>query len=99
MPLWQRQFTWRSADHRLLQRDILEQYMRAADTTASQSGHLLGSIVLSPVPAVAAASDVASCLIVDGQQRLTTLMLLLAAIRDAAAKAERQALERYTSCT
>ena len=67
--------------------------MRVPDGTTSQSGHFLGSIVLSPVPA--AASDVASYLIVDGQQRLTTLMLLLAAIRDAAAKTDRQALERY----
>lgn len=93
VPLWQRQYTWRLADHRLLWRDILEQYMRVPDGITSQSGHFLGSIVLSPVPA--AASDVASYLIVDGQQRLTTLMLLLAAIRDAAAKVDRQALERY----
>ena len=48
---------------------------------------------LSPVPS--AASDVASYLIVDGQQRLTTLMLILAAIRDAAAKTDAQAIERY----
>jgi uncharacterized protein with ParB-like and HNH nuclease domain/alkylated DNA nucleotide flippase Atl1 len=95
VPLWQRQYTWRLADHRLLWRDILEQYMRASDGgTASQSGHFLGSIVLSPVP-VAASDAVASYLIVDGQQRLTTLMLLLAAIRDAAAKTDGQAFERY----
>jgi uncharacterized protein with ParB-like and HNH nuclease domain/alkylated DNA nucleotide flippase Atl1 len=94
VPLWQRQYTWRLAAHRLLWRDILEQYMRVFDGgTAGQSGHFLGSIVLSPVPA--AASDPAPYLIVDGQQRLTTLMLLLAAIRDAAAKTDRQALERY----
>ena len=61
--------------------------------SVSQSGHFLGSIVLSPVPS--AASDVASYLIVDGQQRLTTLMLILAAIRDAAAKTDEQAIERY----
>ncbi|MGH3232765.1 MAG: GmrSD restriction endonuclease domain-containing protein [Streptosporangiaceae bacterium] len=94
VPLWQRQYTWRMPDHRLLWRDILEQYARAADGAgASPPGHFLGSIVLSPVPA--AASDVASYLIVDGQQRLTTLMLLLCAIRDAAAKADPQAIERY----
>ena len=94
VPLWQRQYTWRLADQRLLWRDILEQYMRVSDGgTVGQSGHFLGSIVLSPVPA--AASDPAPYLIVDGQQRLTTLMLLLAAIRDAAAKTNRQALERY----
>jgi uncharacterized protein with ParB-like and HNH nuclease domain/alkylated DNA nucleotide flippase Atl1 len=94
VPLWQRQYTWRMADHRLLWRDILEQYARATDgAAANQSGHFLGSIVLSPAPF--AASGVASYLIVDGQQRLTTLMLLLCAIRDAAAKADPQAIERY----
>jgi uncharacterized protein with ParB-like and HNH nuclease domain len=94
VPLWQRQYTWRIADHRLLWRDILEQYARAADgVVANQSGHFLGSVVLSPLPY--AASDVASYLIVDGQQRLTTLMLLLCAIRDAAAKTDPRATERY----
>src|SRR5690348_9547814 len=72
VPLWQRQYTWRITDHRLLWRDILEQYTRASDgAAASPSGHFLGSIVLSPLPY--AASDAAPFLIVDGQQRLTTL--------------------------
>jgi hypothetical protein len=94
VPLWQRQYTWRLADHRLLWRDIMEQYMRAADVAGpSQPGHFLGSIVLSPVPS--AASGVASYLIVDGQQRLTTLMLILSAIRDAVAKTDERAIERY----
>jgi uncharacterized protein with ParB-like and HNH nuclease domain/alkylated DNA nucleotide flippase Atl1 len=94
VPLWQRQYTWRIADHRLLWRDILEQYARTEDAAgASNSGHFLGSIVLSPLPS--AASGVASYLVVDGQQRLTTLMLLLCAIRDAAAKTDSRAIERY----
>jgi hypothetical protein len=50
VPLWQRQYTWRLADHRLLWRDVMEQYMRAADVAGpSQAGHFRGSIVLSPV--------------------------------------------------
>jgi uncharacterized protein with ParB-like and HNH nuclease domain/alkylated DNA nucleotide flippase Atl1 len=94
VPLWQRQYTWRIADHRLLWRDILEQYSRARDGALSaESGHFLGSIVLSPVPS--AASGVASYLIIDGQQRLTTLALILCAIRDAAAKTDGQVIEKY----
>jgi uncharacterized protein with ParB-like and HNH nuclease domain/alkylated DNA nucleotide flippase Atl1 len=94
VPLWQRQYTWQMPDHRLLWRDILEQYSRATDGAAGgKPGHFLGSVVLSPVPA--AASDVASYLIVDGQQRLTTLMLLLCAIRDTVAKTDPRAIERY----
>jgi uncharacterized protein with ParB-like and HNH nuclease domain len=63
VPLWQRQYTWRLSDHRLLWRDILEQYTRSRHSAAGGSGHFLGSIVLSPVPS--AASGVASYLIVD----------------------------------
>jgi len=92
--LWRRQYAWQIADHRLLWRDILEQYRQASEGgAAARSGHFLGSVVLSPVPS--AASDVASFLMVDGQQRLTTLMLILAAIRDAAAKTDGRAIERY----
>ncbi|MGH2451338.1 MAG: DUF262 domain-containing protein [Candidatus Limnocylindria bacterium] len=94
VPLWQRQYTWRLPDHRLLWRDILEQYGRLGDgATDGESGHFLGSIVLSPVPSPA--SGIATYLIVDGQQRLSTLMLILCAIRDAAAKKDEQAVERY----
>ena len=94
VPLWQRQYTWRTVDHRLLWRDISEQYSRMVSPSGtSDSGHFLGSIVLSPVPS--AASGIASYLVVDGQQRLTTLMLILAAIRDAAATKDEHAIERY----
>ena len=95
VPLWQRQYTWRTPDHQLLWRDILEQYSRIMNgTTASQSGHFLGSVVLSPLPS-AASEQLASYLIVDGQQRLTTLMLILAAIRDVAASTDTRIIERY----
>jgi len=94
VPLWQRQYTWRLPDHRLLWRDIMEQYARLGSTEPSgASGHFLGSIVLSPLPPQA--SGVARYLIVDGQQRLTTLLLILCAVRDAAANYDAQALERY----
>jgi alkylated DNA nucleotide flippase Atl1 len=94
VPLWQRQYTWKIADHRLLWRDILEQYLQLIGIPpAPKSGHFLGSIVLSPLPPQA--SGVGAFLVVDGQQRLTTLMVLLCAIRDAAAKKDEQAIERY----
>ena len=95
VPLWQRQYTWRAPDHQLLWRDILEQYSQVMNSsTASQSGHFLGSVVLSPLPS-AASEQLASYLIVDGQQRLTTLMLILAAIRDVAASTDTKVIERY----
>src|SRR4051794_26823994 len=94
VPLWQRQYKWRIADHRLLWRDVLEQYNKSVGASgAADAGHFLGSIVLSPVPS--AASGIASYLVVDGQQRLTTLMLLLSAIRDMAARTDSHAIERF----
>ena len=42
----------------------------------AQSGHFLGSLVLS-------SEDEFRPLVIDGQQRLTTLMILMSALRDA----------------
>lgn len=85
VPLWQRQYTSKQDNLKLLWSDILEQYdqLSSEATASSSSGHFLGSFVLSP--AAFAASDVATFLIVDGQQRMTTLLLLLCALRDAQA--------------
>jgi alkylated DNA nucleotide flippase Atl1 len=93
VPLWQRQYTWQREDHQLLWSDILEQYANLkADGTQDGSGHFLGSFVLSP--GSFAASDVATFLIVDGQQRMTTLLLILCAIRDTQAPNNPQVVER-----
>jgi len=48
---------------------------------APASTHFMGSVVIAPSPTLQAAG-VNRWLLVDGQQRLTTLMLALAAIRD-----------------
>jgi len=93
VPLWQRQYTWKTGDHQLLWRDLMEQYMQSDGPEKDRSSHFLGSIVLSPMPF--AASGVASYLVIDGQQRLTTLMLILCAIRDAASIHDSGAIERY----
>jgi len=94
VPLWQRQYTWRRDEHLLLWIDILEQYSQLGVGSAApvSSGHFLGSFVLSP--AAFAASDVASFLIVDGQQRMTTLLLVLCALRDAQMLQQPQAADR-----
>jgi alkylated DNA nucleotide flippase Atl1 len=93
VPLWQRQYTWQREDHQLLWSDILEQYTNlTADGALDGSGHFLGSFVLSP--GSFAASDVATFLIVDGQQRMTTLLLILCALRDAQAPNNPRVVER-----
>jgi alkylated DNA nucleotide flippase Atl1 len=80
VPLYQRPYSWLEPQLSRLWRDILEQSAAMADS-ASQPRHFIGSVVIAPSPALHAAG-VQRWLVVDGQQRLTTLMLALAALRD-----------------
>jgi uncharacterized protein with ParB-like and HNH nuclease domain len=92
IPLWQRQYSWSREDHKLLWRDILEQYDHLTHDEQATT-HFIGSFVLSPLGG-AASEPVSSYLVVDGQQRITTLMLILCALRDIASKTNAQATER-----
>ncbi len=80
VPLYQRPYSWTEAQLLQLWRDMLGQAegMLAADR---RPGHFIGSIVLAPSP-IMRAGGVQRWLVVDGQQRLTTLMIALTAIRD-----------------
>lgn len=80
VPLYQRTYSWTEPQLAQLWRDILEQG-EALSSGAARSGHFLGSVVIAPSPSLQAAG-VQRWLVVDGQQRLTTLMLALAAVRD-----------------
>src|SRR5438093_1595047 len=85
VPLFQRTYTWKEKDHRRLWRDILGQYgilLPSTSGSAEANGHFIGSFVLAPAPSPAA---LPAYLVVDGQQRLTTLTLALCALREAAA--------------
>jgi alkylated DNA nucleotide flippase Atl1 len=93
VPIWQRQYTWRTTQHAQLWSDLAEQYRHLKSGNPPSSGHFLGSFVLSPKDP--AAAGVSYFLVIDGQQRLTTLMLLLCALRDRAAETDPRALERY----
>ena len=93
IPIWQRQYTWRAGEHDQLWRDLLEHYGALMENAAERSTHFLGSFVLAPVDPMA--SGVTSFLVIDGQQRLTTLMLALCALRDVAAIETPGAIEEY----
>jgi alkylated DNA nucleotide flippase Atl1 len=93
IPIWQRQYTWRGGEHEQLWRDVLEQYSALSENATERSTHFLGSFVLAPVDPMA--SGVTSFLVIDGQQRLTTLMLVLCALRDVAAAETSSAIEEY----
>ena len=75
IPVFQRDYSWGEDECDQLWDDILK-----AALTSGEQGHFLGSIV--SVPASGTSAALTRLLVIDGQQRLTTLMLLLAALRD-----------------
>lgn len=97
VPLFQRTYTWTEKDHAQLWRDILSQYellLPGSPAPVGTTGHFIGSFVLAPTPAPA---TLPAFLVVDGQQRLTTLTLALCALREAAAVSDPQAFDRITN--
>jgi uncharacterized protein with ParB-like and HNH nuclease domain len=75
IPLFQRPYTWKESNWQTLWDDVLVQCDIGDDGT-----HFMGAIV--SVPAVANPVGINKHLIIDGQQRLTTISLLLCALRD-----------------
>lgn len=77
VPLFQRPYTWGKKDWETLWKDISE--LNEAEKTRS---HFIGSIVTMPTNSVP--EGVSKYLLIDGQQRLTTIFILLAVLRDIA---------------
>lgn len=87
IPQFQRHYKWKQAQWLRLFEDLLDQYHSEAATSGNivaNEGHFLGSVVLHPAPGPH--STVSRYLVIDGQQRLTTLMVLIAAARDVRAE-------------
>lgn len=90
VPLYQRTYTWVDRNLRQLWEDIVGQAQLAEEDR--DGTHFLGSVVLAPSPLNEAAFT--RLLVIDGQQRLTTLLLALIAVRDHLAKDEPRQRER-----
>jgi uncharacterized protein with ParB-like and HNH nuclease domain len=74
VPLFQRIYSWKRKNVQTMFEDL-------RDTVENgKVGHFFGSFVTMPLPT--SASRVSQYTIIDGQQRLTTTCLLLAALRD-----------------
>jgi alkylated DNA nucleotide flippase Atl1 len=80
VPLFQRTYGWHRVQHERLWDDLVKLVETRAEGDGSAT-HFIGSLVLAPSPSIGP-TGVQRFLVVDGQQRLTTLTLLLAAIRD-----------------
>ncbi|WP_306359199.1 DUF262 domain-containing protein [Nocardia sp. CC227C] len=91
IPLYQRTYSWTDKQLAQLWNDICEQADLLAEGDRSTT-HFCGSVVLAPSPLNDA--SFARWLVVDGQQRLTTLSLALAAIRDHVAATDARQRER-----
>ena len=77
VPLFQRSYEWGPREWEVLWADVLEQYEQA-DMQASAS-HFIGAIVTAPARSVPV--GVYKNLVIDGQQRLTTISILICALR------------------
>ncbi len=99
VPLYQRQYAWGSPQLSQLWEDVLEQYdVITPDEGGKVDGkaptHFLGSLVLAPSPLIQA-HGVTPFLVIDGQQRLTTLLVAMCALRDHVASDDHLAVERF----
>ncbi|MET9545964.1 DUF262 domain-containing protein [Streptomyces sp. NPDC006627] len=79
VPLYQRTYSWTRKQLERLWDDLIDLTEQQLEG-GSPASHFLGSVVLAP--GQLQAGGVQRWLVVDGQQRLTTLMLAFAALRD-----------------
>lgn len=91
VPLYQRTYSWQREQVEQLWNDIIGQADLISEGIDAP-GHFCGSLVFSPTPMVI--GRVQGVLVVDGQQRLTTLTVMLSALRDHLAIDDPQAIER-----
>lgn len=77
VPLFQRPYSWEKKHWQTLWNDLLDLYQ--GETPKS---HFLGAVVTAQIQTVP--EGVSKHVLIDGQQRLTTIFILLCAIRDAA---------------
>ena len=82
VPSYQRNYVWTKADQwEPLWDDVMEVTRRVLGNDANQEPHFLGTIITKPI--AAGQSRLERWSVVDGQQRLTTLQLLIAAAHSA----------------
>lgn len=81
IPLFQRTYSWTPKEWEVLWKDLVELCESENPRT-----HFIGSIV--NMPTVSVPEGVAKYLLIDGQQRLTTIFVLLALLRNKAREAQ-----------
>lgn len=85
VPLFQRSYSWEKKEWDVLWNDLIE----LCDMDNPRT-HFIGSIVTMPTNSVP--EGVAKYLLIDGQQRLTTIFILLSLLRNKAEEADQKQL-------
>jgi uncharacterized protein with ParB-like and HNH nuclease domain len=88
IPLFRRPYTWDKEKWSVLWDDIMSHYDSAGSAT-----HFMGAVVSIPVRTVPV--GVSKHLVIDGQQRLTTLAIVLAVLRDTVDEASAARIDDY----
>lgn len=83
IPLFQRTYSWTNKEWEILWKDLIE-----LCETENPRTHFIGSIV--NMPSVSVPEGIAKFLLIDGQQRLTTIFVLLVLLRNKARDLQRQ---------
>src|SRR6185295_15773480 len=83
IPLFQRTYSWTTKEWEIIWKDLIE--LCEGETPRT---HFIGSIV--NMPTVSVPEGVANFLLIDGQQRLTTIFILLTLLRDKAKENDNQ---------
>jgi uncharacterized protein with ParB-like and HNH nuclease domain/predicted transport protein len=80
IPIYQRTYSWHQIQCEQLFQDILR-ISQSKQTLGDSQGHFVGSVVYFQ-ESIHTVSDVPRLLVIDGQQRLTTITLLITALAD-----------------
>jgi hypothetical protein len=81
VPPYQRRYSWPAKNQVAeLWNDIIRVYRQRVTLGAPEHRHFIGSVVVGETDSPALGPG--TCMVIDGQQRLTTLSLILCAIRD-----------------
>lgn len=81
IPIFQREYSWEREQVKILWEDLMKLYRNVHEMGIKDANHFLGPIVR--VERENGSVDVEKMWLIDGQQRIITLMVLLACLRDA----------------
>jgi len=87
VPLYQRKYQWDHTRIETLWDDVAAKASDVLENT-TRFKHYMGALILSPIGDKAQIGVTPKVQVVDGQQRLTTFLLFLAALREAARQAD-----------